>query len=221
MHGYKRVSPKRSLPISIRIVTFLSSIMRFLSIATWVVGLVFLLKYAFKYINRTKEEKRTIYCDDCMFSYAVSIVASCLVWVLDPLFLSNAVGAYLRNQYGAGINSTPDDNLEAVCDLSDESPSLSARCLGCGCYRGLGIVYQKGVCGAGVRAEGSKSGACGNYMCFAVAPFAWTRGAVKCLGYGGAVALSFVVTLLFFAGAVGSTAYGVVCVVNDVNCLVI
>ena len=219
MNKYKRISDRRALPTQIRVVMTISGIIRIISIATWVVGLTFMMKYSYKYIDYTKDEKKTIYCNSCMFSYLISILASCVVWVIDPIFLSNAIGAYIRNHYGASIDSIDDENFEAACDFNEESSSIGAKCLGCGFFRRAGIVYHKGVCMSTIRSENSKNRVCGNYMCFTMSPFAWTKAAIKHLGYGGAVALSFAITLLFFAGAVVAMAFGITCYTNDVNCL--
>lgn len=218
MH-YKKLSDTKPFPTFIRVIMIIVSVSRVLSFLTWILSFAFLFMYSLKYINYTKKEKETIYCPWCMTSYVVCIIASSVHWLVDALSMSNTIGAYIRNHYGADINSSADVNFEAVCDINDDNQSRTVKCLGCGCFSCLGVIYYKDTLNPAIRSSTSKCIIFGNYMCFSLAPFPWTRQLVKKLGYGKAVVANFVIMLFLIILSLITAIYGVMCVANNINCL--
>ena len=215
---YQQIGIKKSLSGFIRCMMLLGSVIRLGSIAEFILSIVFLMLYLYKYVDLTEEEKKTIYCPSCMVNFTMSSIYVGIVWIFDAAFLSNAIGAYIRQHYGAGVEDSDDRNFEALCDIDADGSSISAKCMGCGCCKSVGIVYQKYYKKTMIRSEDSQCQTCGNYMCFAIYPFNHIRKLIKKFGYAGAVSITFVVTLVVFLGSTASTIYGILCVTNDITC---
>ena len=209
---------KKNLPMSIRVIMGLSTFLRFAAVIEFAWGLTVFLLYASRFDYLSEEEQEEVFCSSCILTGILSIVLPSLYTIIDSLLLSNAIGAYIRNHYGAGVDDTEKKNFKAIVSLNEENTSFSAKCFGFGCCRGLGSVYQKNAYKEMIRSEDSKCPTCGNYVCFSIFPFPCIASCARSFGYDGAVLINFFVALLYIIACMVPAVMTTLCYVNETYC---
>lgn len=210
----------KNLPLFIRVIMSLATFIRLLYIAEFIVSIVFVGLYDSGLSNYPEEERSDHYCSSCFYSYLSAIILSGLTILLDIFFMTNPIGAYVRNHYGGGIDASDKKNLKAVSELNATGMSTSAKCFGFGCCSGIGTIYQINACKEMVRSEDSACGKCGNYMCLSVYPFPWTVSWIRKFGYGGAVIIGFMVTVIYTLIVAVPTVFIILCYTNKTYCMI-
>lgn len=219
---YKEVSEpfiRKSFPMFIRVIMTLSVILRICFFLEFAASLAFQDLYDLGVKDYPKEEQKKLICMSCTLYGLAATTLSSLYILIDVFFLGNAIGAYVRHHYGAGVDDSDKQNLRAVIELNEENPSLSARCFGFGCCNGIGAIYQRSACKDMVRAENSQCEQLGNYMCLAVFPFSWTAGCARRFGYENTVLINFIVTILYFCVTTAALVMCALCYFNKTYCM--
>lgn len=216
---YEQPLIRKNLPIFIRLMMTLSIFARIIFVAEFVGSLVIITLYTDGPKGYSEEEREQYQCKDCILYNILVVIFSSLFILPDILILSNAVGAYIRNHYGASVESSDRRNFNALRRFEEESPSTSAMCFGCGCCRCLGTVYQIDVQKNTITSDDSACSRCGNYSFLSIFPFPCTISCVRRNGYDGAVIISFMIYLVWLAITSVFFVLSVLCYTGEKYCI--